>query len=1153
MNLPPRTPTVVIAAVAAAFACTSELSAQTAYIENQHYRISLQDDRSITVTALDKGLSARFEARFEVINQQTRPSYSQQPVSGALQGASTSTNVSFSVPAWNGDPDFSNAPGTRSILTANSATIDSDSIDWSFGTGSGFSFSASVSLPDDGGEPKLAWTLNPSVTRYYSVGYIGAPASDAADISELYAPGIWMGLRFPDKAYLIDESRCALPVSLKREGDMLCGLVVDPDFVPYRLSGTSNAAFGVGIRNSSGQAQPLIYAPLYATTSSSLSAPHSFALRLIVSDETPFDCFRRLAESLYGFCDYRKNLAGGSLNDALDNLEDFILNSTGNNYSYWSENAKANDYVNDDPGYARFQSGALPLSLAMLRDSSRLYEERALPSIEYFASRKRNLFKIDGHDPDYPMGGPMSGTYVGDWAALSGLTGRRTSAFETLGKEALYSSIALENKIDSGADYSRNDTIDLTKKWLRHLVNYYRLTGEEKYLEDALSIADRFITWRYDQPPTDFRDVLTSFWSEVTGNWDIFSELYELTGIERYRDVEIQAMQEFVMRMNFAPRIPAGDVSADGSLVPAWIVSETGLISEAAATSSSHRGIFLTTYASAYLARTAAYTGDPFYAKVAKAGIIGRFLNYPGYGYRTQYSAKFQAEDYPLRYYSDYGNTAHMNHPLPMACMIVDYLIADAAYRSGGEIYFPSFQSDSGAYFHTRVYGREPGEFFGDREVWPWMPKGLLNFSGDNAVQINYIAGHGNGRLYIALSNQCQEDVSVTMQLNPDCAAWTSGGRVRVWNGPERVADAVFGNGMSVTIPANGLVSLAIDGVTPLLDLQADYIDSPPARLGTGSYYSGSASFGRNVGMIVSLSSKRQSAYVYTDASPEVLSWARLHYSVDNAEEQSLTKANYPFEFSVPLPETAASISYRIEGSNGSSSPVVTLSLALSSAPDAPQGLSATATGADSAHLAWDATGDADGYLVERMGEDEGSFHVIAELDATAYSYEDVGLSAASLYIYRVRAWNEIGVSTASSTVSLLTDSELESWRRDAFGSPQPVGYAADDADPDGDGLPNLLEYCLGSNPLAYETLLWSATASGLRFPFAARSDVIFQVLVSTDLLNWQPVAQSDQSGGISAMSGYTLELLSTGPTAEYLLHVPDVEQQTRFYRLAAY
>lgn len=48
--------------------------------------------------------------------------------------------------------------------------------------------------------------------------------------------------------------------------------------------------------------------------------------------------------------------------------------------------------------------------------------------------------------------------------------------------------------------------------------------------------------------------------------------------------------------------------------------------------------------------------------------------------------------------------------------------------------------------------------------------------------------------------------------------------------------------------------------------------------------------------------------------------------------------------------------------------------------------------------------------------------------------------------------------------------SALEQWRQTHFGSPANIGDAADGADPDHDGAPNLLEYALGRSPILGES-----------------------------------------------------------------------------------
>jgi hypothetical protein len=54
--------------------------------------------------------------------------------------------------------------------------------------------------------------------------------------------------------------------------------------------------------------------------------------------------------------------------------------------------------------------------------------------------------------------------------------------------------------------------------------------------------------------------------------------------------------------------------------------------------------------------------------------------------------------------------------------------------------------------------------------------------------------------------------------------------------------------------------------------------------------------------------------------------------------------------------------------------------------------------------------------------------------------------------------------------ISALEPATLEQWRAMFFGMTNNLGAASDNADPDGDGIPNLLEYASGLNPLHFDS-----------------------------------------------------------------------------------
>lgn len=88
-----------------------------------------------------------------------------------------------------------------------------------------------------------------------------------------------------------------------------------------------------------------------------------------------------------------------------------------------------------------------------------------------------------------------------------------------------------------------------------------------------------------------------------------------------------------------------------------------------------------------------------------------------------------------------------------------------------------------------------------------------------------------------------------------------------------------------------------------------------------------------------------------------------------------------------------------------------------------------------------------------------------------------------------------------------------ESWRLTNFGSATNIGNAADNADPDGDGLPNLLEFALNSlpnsttsrnSPSPATTAISGQDYLTLNVPWnTTATDVTFTVEVSDDLLTW--------------------------------------------------
>jgi autotransporter-associated beta strand protein len=76
------------------------------------------------------------------------------------------------------------------------------------------------------------------------------------------------------------------------------------------------------------------------------------------------------------------------------------------------------------------------------------------------------------------------------------------------------------------------------------------------------------------------------------------------------------------------------------------------------------------------------------------------------------------------------------------------------------------------------------------------------------------------------------------------------------------------------------------------------------------------------------------------------------------------------------------------------------------------------------------------------------------------------GISEGSLFTAAGKAWHISYLGGDGNDVVLTVAHAIEDWRTGFFGSPDPIGDAADDANPDGDGWTNFEEFQNGTHPL---------------------------------------------------------------------------------------
>ncbi|WP_353566388.1 endo-beta-N-acetylglucosaminidase [Haloferula sargassicola] len=172
--------------------------------------------------------------------------------------------------------------------------------------------------------------------------------------------------------------------------------------------------------------------------------------------------------------------------------------------------------------------------------------------------------------------------------------------------------------------------------------------------------------------------------------------------------------------------------------------------------------------------------------------------------------------------------------------------------------------------------------------------------------------------------------------------------------------------------------------------------------------------------------------------------------------------------------------------------------------PGPPQDLAARRF-SDHVELTWSAPAWAESYRVEGSDTPSGPFVELASGLTTPALTEAADLSADRYY--RVTTLNPAGESTAATVASPAPEA-FDAWTILAFDGSIDPALVAGSADPDHDGLANLLEFVLQLDPLAPSTPDWTlqTDAAGVSLTFRRPGDISgVQLAVewSSDLAHW--------------------------------------------------
>ncbi|KAA2243888.1 hypothetical protein F0L74_12395 [Chitinophaga agrisoli] len=779
--------------------------------------------------------------------------------------------------------------GESISIQANSAEQKQDTLFFHFPANDRFTLSAYVVLSAKP-YPVLGYTFTPLQAGYYSIGYTGAPVLSPARAAAIWQPLIWQEKRIPDAAYLTPAFLAPLPTTLVYDGAVTTGALAGPEYIPFQpLPVLANSRFGVALRNKEGQLQPQVYAPIPGGYLSKMKAgePFHFALELVATPGDITATYQQIAQTVFGFHNYRHNDIA-SLNTALDNMVDYAMSS----YAWFVDSLKGCAYSTDVPGAVKNVSSLNPLELALVRDDTAMFEKRAYPLMEFMLSREKFLFSLDSNQqiqsPSRKLKGPVAP--LSELAALYNVFGKENGFYLQMMQQ------------EYGKDRVRNlDVKEKGDNWI-NAMHLYKATGDQHYLATAVTKAKRYLQQRVYQPQTAFNDPFAGsffFWPSYTDRWIELSELYELTNDTAFLYAAVDGARHYTMFTWMCPAIPDSLITVNKGgkapmywylqskghqqmycpeeQVPAWRLSETGLTPESSGTATGHRGIFMANFAP-WMLRLGYYAKDTFLLNVAKAAVIGRYRSFPGYHINTERTTAYEKADFPLHTHKQQSvNSFHYNHILPMASMLLDYLVTDVFVRSQGQINFPAEYIEGYAYLQDKMYGRQKGSFYDEKEVQLWMPARLLHISN---VELNYIAARKDDQLLLAFTNQSNQPVTATVTVNP---LWV-----------KTAKDSTF----AVTVPANGIQAIALHkAVFRANSFQQQIL----AATGDNSKDYAALETGHAKAMLFKLGNYGRRLYVYLEDDDNKVRSAALQYTDAAGRQQTLNDTAYPFEFTVPL------------------------------------------------------------------------------------------------------------------------------------------------------------------------------------------------------------------------------------------------------------
>ncbi|MBI4976355.1 MAG: hypothetical protein HZC28_02675 [Spirochaetes bacterium] len=828
---------------------------------------------------------------------------------------------------------------------------------------------AKITYAFSGGHPFVTVSVTPKADGYATVGAYAFTPMTQEECSYFLMPYYYQARRFPSTMQILPSFVATAPLSLvetKRSGKTIscaiAGNLKDEEFT-WLAYDMSFAAFA--IHNEKKMVQPGIFAPVPATRKSAMRSgtPFSFSFGLYGAEKKWNEAFNDIAYDQLYLSDCRKNY-NGTVYEAACNMMELLMNDK---LTGW--NAPHKGFVQIENKNTVSHSSLLTmLEMYYLTGDERIYDERVLPTVEFLFSRGRQHFPthpteygahyVDKVDLDGPIKLYGTSTYQGFHEMYRGRTpvfyhdalnpdgsAKLNNGYNSipLWSEQLYAYRLTKDKkylddaiagckkyiadfVDTPASNARNYQAFIKVSippYFWALVDMYEETKDPAVLEAAKTAADVLLTTLYIHP-YPFQQTYSVKRDDILKTLRPSPWWYDS---KRFRlGYDLSAYDQSLDRIK--PLYPISDFLKDTSgireeTVPAWVVSPVGLSIEQPFTITraftvndipiTEMPIFpiRQNCEVAYLMRLYGLTKEKRYWTYSRNGILGQFMNYPGY-YIHLLSTTERTAEYPFKG-PDLSDIYYHHIPVHLA-FTIDYLITSADVRSEGAVRFPSVLQQGYVWFINRMYGHEAGTFYGETNVYLTMKKGLIALSSDAC---NYITAYGNDNFYVLLMNEDDKPAAMTVSLDGGLTVRDRNGTVTIITDNGKPVKMQMKNGaVNVTVSAKGVCALSFMGVRTS-ERKKFVTRGKPAVADKSSFMREvDIALGNRIEavLIAHPVNDYYDAFINTDMTNGALT---LVYTAGGAE-QRVTMNSFPYETTVRVQDTGVPFMYSLE-KNGAS------------------------------------------------------------------------------------------------------------------------------------------------------------------------------------------------------------------------------------------